>query len=85
MIAASIKNTCDELEGWLKVVDKMCLLGKFKAWVYQHGILPRILWPLLLYEFLITSISDPETRVSRYLGKWLGLPRNLSNISLYGN
>ena len=41
--AASIKNTCEELEGWLKDVDKTGLPGKFKAWIYQHGIL-RLQW-----------------------------------------
>ena len=30
-------------------VDWLGLPGKFKAWVYQHGILPRILWLLLVY------------------------------------
>ncbi|KAK0134731.1 Retrovirus-related Pol polyprotein from type-2 retrotransposable element R2DM [Merluccius polli] len=73
---ASIKSTCDELEGWLKDVDKSGLPGKFKAWIYQHGILPRVLWPLLLYEFPITTITDLERRVSCYLRRWLGLPRN---------
>lgn len=33
---ASIKNTREELEGWLNDVDKYDLPGKFKAWVYQH-------------------------------------------------
>lgn len=54
--SACIKNTCEELEQWLKDVDKKCLSGKFKAWVYQHRILPRILLPLPLYEFPITTI-----------------------------
>lgn len=83
--AASIKNTCEELEGWLKDVDKSGLPGKFMAWIYQHRMLPRILWPLPFYEFPITTISDLERRVSRYLRRWLGLPRSLSNIDLYGN
>ncbi|KAK0135815.1 hypothetical protein N1851_028312 [Merluccius polli] len=82
---ASIKSTCDELEGWLKDVDKSGLPGIFKAWIYQHGILPRVLWPLLLYEFPITTITDQERRVSRYLRRWLELPRSLSDIALYGN
>ncbi len=46
----SIKATADDLEGWLRIVDKSGLPGRFKAWVYQHGILPRILWPLLNYD-----------------------------------
>ena len=45
----SIQSTCTELDGWRKSVDKSGLPGKFKAWVYQYGILPRILWPLLVY------------------------------------
>ncbi|KAK0131593.1 hypothetical protein N1851_033695 [Merluccius polli] len=47
---SSLKNTCEELEAWLKDFDRTGLPGRFKAWIYQQGILPRILWPLLLYE-----------------------------------
>lgn len=46
----SIKATISDLERWLRTVDKSGIPGKFKAWIYQHGILPRILWPLLIYE-----------------------------------
>ncbi|KAK0146299.1 hypothetical protein N1851_014401 [Merluccius polli] len=60
------------------------LPGRFKAWVYQHGILPRILWPLLIYEVPMTVVEGFEQRVSSYLRRWLGLPRSLSNIGLYG-
>ncbi|XP_053170226.1 uncharacterized protein LOC128354001 [Scomber japonicus] len=34
---ASIRATNEQLDGWLKAVDKSGLPGKFKAWVYQHG------------------------------------------------
>ncbi|KAK0150615.1 hypothetical protein N1851_008284 [Merluccius polli] len=61
---ASIQATNQELKAWLVAVDMSGLLGKFKAWIYQHGILPRIL-------------------SSRFLRKWSGLPRSLSNITLY--
>ncbi|XP_067284127.1 uncharacterized protein [Pseudorasbora parva] len=81
---AAIHATNIELEGWLAAVDKSGLPGKFKAWIYQHGILPRILWPLLIYEVPISTIEGFERRVSRFLRKWLGLPRSLSSIALYG-
>ena len=58
--AASIKATNRELEAWLSAVDKSGLPGKFKAWIYQHGILPRMLWPLLVYEFPITAVEGFE-------------------------
>lgn len=83
--AASIRATNEQLEGWLTTVDKSGLPGKFKAWVYQHGILPRILWPLLVYDFPISTVEGFERRVSGHLRRWLGLPRSLSSIALYGN
>ena len=35
---------------WMRAIDKTGLPGKFKALIYQHGILPRIMWPLLIYD-----------------------------------
>ncbi len=81
----SIKATGADLEGWLRTVDKSGLPGRFKAWVYQHGILPRILWPLLIYEVPMTIVEGFEQKVTSYLRRWLGLPRSLSSIGLYGN
>lgn len=73
----SIKATSADLKGWLRTVDKSGLRGRFKALIYQHGILPRILWLDLVEGF--------EQGVSSYLRRWLGLPCSLSNIGLYGN
>lgn len=84
-IQHSLRTQCEELEQWLRDVKKIGLSGKCKACIYQHGILPRILWPLFLYKFLILNISDLERRVSHYLRSWLGLPRSLSITTLYGN
>lgn len=52
--------------------------------MYQHGILLRILLPLLVYEVPISTVDGFERRVSRVLLKWLGLPWSLSSITLYG-
>ncbi|XP_061747756.1 uncharacterized protein LOC133545995, partial [Nerophis ophidion] len=83
--AASTRSTNQDLETWLTVVDKSGLPGKFKAWIYQHGILPRILWPLMVYKVPISTVEGFEMRVSRFLRRWLGLPRSLSSIALYGH
>ena len=83
--ATSIQSTCTELDGWLKSVDKSGLPGKFKAWVYQHGILPRILWLLLVYAVPISTVETLERRVCSHLHRWLGLLRSLSSLALYGN
>jgi hypothetical protein len=80
----SIKQTTQQLTDWLSTIDRSGLPGKFKAWIYQHGLLPRILWPLLVYEFTMTTIDEYERKISGYIRRWLGLPRSLSSIALYG-
>lgn len=47
-----------ELEGWLAAGEKSGLPGKFKAWIDQHGILPRTLWPLLVYDFTLSTVGE---------------------------
>lgn len=81
----SIKATTANLEGWLRTVDKSGFPRRFKACIYQPGILPKTLWPLLVYKVPITVFEEHKQRVSSYLRRWLGLPCSLSNISLYGN
>ncbi|KAL7879620.1 hypothetical protein SRHO_G00018740 [Serrasalmus rhombeus] len=83
--STSIQSTCAELDGWLKSVDKSCVPGKFKAWVYQHGVLPRILRPLLVYAIPISTVETLERKVSNHLRRRLGLPKSLSSIALYGH
>ncbi|XP_053183947.1 LOW QUALITY PROTEIN: uncharacterized protein LOC128367182 [Scomber japonicus] len=81
---ASVQTTIKRLETWLSTVDKSGLPGRFKAWLYQHGILPRILWPLLVYEVTMSIVETLERKISCYLRRWLGLPRSLTSAALYG-
>lgn len=83
--AASIQATNEDLVTWLAAVDKSGLLSKFKAWIYQHVILPWILWPLLVYKVPISTVEGFEMRISRFLHRWLGLPQSMSSIALYGH
>ena len=39
-----------QVEDGLKKIDRCGLPGKFKAWLYQHALLPRLIWPLM-YEY----------------------------------
>ncbi len=72
----SINATTANLRSWLRTVDKSGLPGKFKAWVYQHRILPITLWPLLIYVVPITVVEGFDRKVSSYLRRWLGLPHS---------
>ena len=77
--------TIKDLEEWLTKIDKSGLPGRFKAWLFQHAVLPRILWPLLVYDIPITTVESLERAISNRSRRWLGLPRCLSGAALYGN
>lgn len=65
--------TIFKLELWLAKMDKSGLLGCFKAWLYQHAVLPQILWPLFIYDFPIISVEAMEKISNGYFHRWLGL------------
>ena len=67
----------------MKDVDKSGLPGRFKAWIFQHGVLPRILWPLMLYEIPMSTVENMERIISWHLRRWLGVPRSFTSIGLY--
>ena len=79
------KETRDSLETLLNKIDRSGLLGRFKAWVYQHVVLQKMLWPLVIYEFASYNVKKQEKRINSRLRRWLGLPKCLSRATLYGN
>ena len=77
---AAKQKTIKDFEEWITNIDKSGLPGLF-----QHAVLPRILWPLLVYDIPITTVESLERAISNRLRRWLGLPRCLSGAALYGN
>ena len=71
------------MDDWLKAVDKSGLPGKYKAWIYQHGILPRLLSLFLVYNVSMSTVEKIERISNSYLRRWLGVPRSFSSVGLY--
>ena len=69
----------------LKSIDKTYLPGKMKAWGYQHGLLPHLLWSLQMYEIGISRVERIQKYSNKYLRKWLGVPPCFSKVGLYTN
>ena len=46
------------------------------------GILPGLMWLLLIYEIATTTVEAMERKVSGYLRRWLGVPP-FTSIGLY--
>jgi len=65
-------------------IDKSGLPGKLKLWCLQFGLFPRLTWLLSVYEIPLSVAEKMEILVSLYIRKWLGVPRCLSTVALYG-
>ena len=63
----------DKLLAGLSVIDKSHFTGMQKLWILQHLLIPRIQWPLLIYEIPISLAFKLEQKVSVFIRKWLHL------------
>ena len=70
------------IEG-LQAIEAAPLQGRFKVWMFQFVLLPRLLWPLTVYKIGLSVVEKLEGNVNRYTRKWLGLPPALSSVALY--
>ena len=81
---ANVQRIKTQLTEGMQTIDRSGLPGKFKAWLFQHGLLPRLMWPLMLYEITTTTVESLERTISKYLRRWLGVPPSFTSIGLYG-
>ncbi|KAK0152818.1 Complement C1q-like protein 4 [Merluccius polli] len=72
-----------QAETWMTSMEKSRLPGKYKAWGYQHGVLPRLLWPLLIFVVSISTVKGLKKKMNTYLRRWLGVPRTPSELLLH--
>lgn len=74
--SAAIKQTKDDLTTWLTAIDRSGLPPQFKAWIYQHGVLPRI--PPLFFSgqtqtsfvYLIETLCVQHSDLINMVRKW---------------
>ena len=77
------KRLEDQVKDGLKNIDRYGLPGKFKAWLLQHVLLPRLTWPLMLYEINLTTVESVERKINQHLRKWLGVPQCFLSVGVY--
>ncbi|CAC5382861.1 unnamed protein product [Mytilus coruscus] len=80
---SNLKTVQTQVAEWLMKVDKRGLPGKFKACIYQHGLLPRLTWLLVIYEMTATTVEAIERKIISHLRRWLGVPPSFIAIGLY--
>ena len=75
----------DKLLSGLGVIDKLHFTGTQKLWILQHLLIPRIQWPLLIYEIPISLAFKLEQKVSIFIRKWLHLHHSTSSLCFYSS
>ena len=67
----SDRKSLDELEkkllDGLNIIDSSHFTGSQKLWFLQHLLIPRIQWPILIYEVPISLVSKLEQAASVYI------------------
>ena len=75
----------DQVFHGLDLIDKSFHRGIHKVWILQHLFIPRLRWPLLIYEISISVVLQLDQKISCLLRKWLKLHHSTTNICLYSS
>ena len=74
-----------QLKEDLKKIERCRIPGRYKSWIVQHMLLPRIMWPLSIYNFPVTKIEKLHRMITTALKRWLKIPRSLSSHCFYSH
>ena len=78
------EEVLEKLKSMLKVVDDLPVRGTFKLYIYNVGVIPRLSWHLLVYDFTLTFLTQLEELANSAVKKWAGVSRYGTNpILLY--
>ena len=54
--------TVNKMSDGLNAIARAPLQGRFKVWLLQFVLLPRLLWPLTIYEMGLPSVEEMERK-----------------------
>ena len=74
-----------QLKDRLLSIDKCDLIVKDKLWCVYFGLISRLAWPMQIYQVSLSRIEKMESLISKFLKKWLGVPKSLTNVALYSS
>ena len=79
-VKSAFKNTFFE---WLKIVDEDQVNGFIKLWIYQHFVLHKASWALMVHDFNHNFISKQiQQPTNVLLRKWAGMT-SLSSVTMH--
>ena len=78
-----IQEVQRNLKAELKKIDRCRLPGRYKSWIVQHMLLPKLMWPLAIYNIPLTKVEELQRNITASLKKWLGIPKSFSTHCMY--
>ena len=72
---ASAKKLENKLLTAVKEIDKCPIRGEFKSWILQHYLAPSVYFLLMVDLISDTSIVNIQKKLTKFVKKWLNLPR----------
>ena len=67
----------------LLAINRCGLQGKLKVWCLQFMLIPKLLWPLLVYEICSTTVEAIEAKINKFTRRWLGVPPGQTDVAMY--
>ena len=67
----------------VETVNKNRVNGLMKLWLYQHCIIYRLTWPLLIHDLDLTFAIRLRTHIQPLLKEWAGIGRTVDVGMLY--
>ena len=58
-----------QLQDSLRSIDKCDLMNKDKIWCIYFGLIPKLAWPLQIYEVSLTKVETMERFISKFIKK----------------
>ena len=83
--ATPIDNFIQQCNEGLVSIDKSFHRGIHKLWILQHLLIPRLRWPISIYEVSPSTVLKLEQKISTYARKWLKLRPSISTLCLYSD
>ena len=62
----------------LKKIYKCKMAGRYKAWMTEHMLLPRLMWPMTIYNFPQSKVMEIQKQIRVKLKSWLRIPKSLT-------
>ena len=81
--AIAKKRITDKLSYLLSTTDNLPIRGEYKLWLYRNYIISLLRFHLAVDAISKHAIGKLENLATRYIKRWLGLPRSSTRAILY--